>query len=341
MHLVKHLDHNGVAIGETIPGQTQASIGLKTPENISYQLDLNSPLATPLSCAPYATDFIFYYRDKPLFGGLHTEVSVSDIDDGYIDVAGKGWSHYFERRIWPPEDTDGYAVLGADLFTIARVLIDEVDEIGVTEDTNLSGQTTDFHIELGDTEAILSKVDSLSKMQPGFDYELTWDKHLNLYAPQMGTTVSYTLEQGRNCGPLNYRNPGIGGTMLFGTGSGVGGGNAKSYAEDLTAELAYRRLDLAKDFGVVGSPDMLTNLVTAELPRQTTPLKQLSITWLGDETIGNIFDEVWIGDTIAVVGDTGYEQVDDLMRVVGIEINPTEEDDESITFTFDDGTLSL
>jgi hypothetical protein len=347
MYLVKHFNHAGLTLGEVKPNSPSATVGLNTVESISYQIEIGHQLAVLAKSEPYVTDFVFYYKDLPLFGGLHTEVDINDVDEGYLNIAGKGWKHYFERRTWPPENTNPYTALTKDVFTIVRELLAAVDGLGLSLGSGTAGQTTDYKIDLGDTEAILSKIDALSKLQPGFDYEITWDKVLHLYAPKRGADVGYILEQGVNCGPISYRNPGIGGTALLGTGSNLEGGARASYfAKDNTAEAKYRRLDVTKVFGSIPSsnsypPQLLIDMTTAELPRQVLPMRQLSIPWIGDDSIDNIFEEVWIGDTIRVKGDMEYEYIDDDYRVVGIEINPTDEYDDVIVFNFDDGTISL
>lgn len=350
---IKHLNHNGDSFGETVGTNVNFSLQLNKPEILNYDIDLSYWLARREFVEPDVTDFLFLYKDLPLFGGMHTEVDIDNVDENVLKVSAGGWLHYFENRFWSPTKPDGsendpYSVTDYDVIIVAQQLLDAVSTDDSPQPFQLhhnnanSGQVIDYDVEVGDTTAIFSKVEELSQMEPGFDYEITWDRWFKTYTPKRGRVRSYSFEQGVNCGPLSYRNPGIGGNYFYGTASEFGTA-LTAVRPNPASFVTKRRKDITKDFGELGdgSQGLLDTLADGEAVRQLSPIIQLNLTWMGDSHISNIFESVSLGDTVLVKGDTGYERVDRWMRIVGIEGNPTNEGDERLTITFDDDTLSL
>jgi hypothetical protein len=303
---------------------------------------------------PDVTDFLVYYKGRELCAGMHTEININDVDANQIDVSGRGWLHYFENRIWPPINRDGspfadYSVTDRDIIYIARDLIGYVSDWETPVSLTVyfpygggSGQLMDYDIVAGDdTSTIFEKVAEIAKGHPGFDFEITWNRFFNTYYPQKGSNRTYVFEQGVNCGPLGYRNPGNGGNFFWGTALVEGGASGTQWSWNDADVLRRRRKDKVDDFGDAKFQANLDFLTQGEAARQVLPIKQLSMEWMGDDRIANILDEVSLGDFVQVKGDTVYEEIDEWMRVVGMEFQPTDNDEERITFSFDDGTLSL
>jgi hypothetical protein len=355
MSLIKivHMDHAGNKFGEVEGRGRSFQLQLNQSETVTYSLGLESPLASQAYCNPNYTDFIIYYKDKELCAGMHTEVDLNDVDANTLDVSGRGWLNYFETRIWPPINRDGsphndYSVTDRDMIFIAQDLIGYVSiwetpiSLQVFFNNAASGQLRDYEIIAGDgTSSIFSQIEELAKGHPGFDFEITWDRVFKTYYPRKGTVRDYVFEQGINCGPIQYRNPGNGGNFFWGTGTDDSDAALTSWSWNDADILATRRRDILVDYGPIHFQENLDFLAQGEAARQVLPLKQISAEWRGDDRITNIFDQVSLGDIVLLRGDTGYEYINDWYRIVGMEVTPTDDDDERVTFTFDDGSLSL
>lgn len=348
--------HDGTKFGEVSGLNRQFQLQLNQPETVTYSLSLNSQLANQAYTEPDITDFLVYYKGRELCAGMHTEVNINDVDNNLLDVSGRGWLHYLETRIWPPINRDGtdhfdYSATDKDMIAVAQELVgyvtvwDTPKPFDVFFSGAYSGQLIDYDITAGsdspDTEAILSKVQALAQSHPGFDFELTWNHWFNTYYPQKGRVRSYVFEQGLNCGPIQFKNPGNGGNFFWGTGLVEGGASSSAWSWNDADVLSRRRKDITTDFGDTKFQANLDFLTQGGAARQVMPIKQISMEWRGDERIANILDEVSLGDTVLVKGKTYYEDIYEWFRIVGMDFQPTDNDDERVTFTFDDGTLSL
>ena len=113
------------------------------------------------------------------------------------------------------------APIGTDVFALIEDLLDATlalpNSLPLVYGNGLSGQViNDFKIEMGDTEFIKAKIETLSKKLPGFDYEVTPQREFKMYPDGKGTTRSFTFEQGRNILMLDYANRGPEGTHTLG-----------------------------------------------------------------------------------------------------------------------------
>lgn len=343
--VVRHQSHPGLAIGEIQPENLSFGDRLNDPDTISYDMDFTHDMCNPLKTKPFNTDWILFKNGNPLLGGFHTEVSISDFSDNAISIAGAGWLEYLNHRMWPFDPTNPTAnpfiMFQQDLFYIVEQMLNNVlalpDSLPLSYSNGTCGILGNLNIEPGDTEMMLGKISTLSKTLPGFDYKTTWDKKYIMYSPRRGSDNSLILEQDTNIMNLGSSNKGIGGTHTLALGSG-GGLKLGAVYDDPIQRVNLRRLDAVRDFGEISDPALMAQLAASEGQRQATPIRTITCKWVGNDDIWSMTD---IGDSLKVRGDTGYEVVDDIFRLVGREGAVTQEGDEEVTLTFDDGTINL
>src|SRR6185295_1649325 len=95
---ITHFTHQGMALGDVYPKNLDFAIYLNRVGYCNYDLDVLHPLCTTENLYPYVTDFVLYRGTTPVMGGLHTAVSIDDIEAGLVQVAGLDWGHYLELR---------------------------------------------------------------------------------------------------------------------------------------------------------------------------------------------------------------------------------------------------
>ena len=344
-----HVNHAYEEIGEVFPSSMSFSLPLSAVGDVSYEMSLNDVMATEEKVYPYKTDYILMLGNKRLQAGIHTGVAISDIEQEALQVSGNDYLHYLELR-WLPFDpmnlaAGGYiAPIGTDIFMLIEALLDLTlavpDSLVIAYDNGLSGQLiNDFKIELGDTESIKAKIETLSKKAPGFDYEIDPFREFKMYADGKGSIRTFTFEQGRNIYLLDYANRGPEATHTLGIVQGQG--NKLARAVTHIASSTYRRLDSHEDLQIATTDiNVVQQMTEAESQRNIIPRIEFSAKYVGDDAITDIFDEVETGDRVPVYADLGWTVIDDYMRIVNIQGNPDDEGNLELTFTFDNGTLA-
>lgn len=348
---VRHYNHADIALGEAYPQSLSFSLQLKRVGSISYGLDLEQDLATRTKTNPYITDFKLFRGHEgemlPIMGGIHTSIDISEAEDNLLNVGGKDWLHYFEKDEWPFDPTDpilyNYKQTGRDIALVVKDILDttlaQPNSLALTYTLAAVGQLVNYKIEPADTEKILSKLDELSKIAPGFDFEITHDRIFKLYAPQKTRTLTgFALKQGHNIENLHYTENGPQASKLRGFAQAT---TRLGYVVDDPAQTAYRRLVESVEFSDVTDANSLQEKTIAEASRMAAPAIEFSCSFVNYDNDLNFWGEVTLGDKIHVQGDLGYDMIDDYFRFVGIEVAPTDEGDEQIDLTFDNGTLAL
>lgn len=348
---VRHYSHSDVALGEAFPQDLSFSKLLKRVGTISYGLDLEQDLAVRSKTNPYITDFKLFRGHEgemvPIMGGMHTSIEISGAENNLLNVAGKDWLHYFEKDEWPFNPLDpiqyNYRQAGRDIALVVKDILDttlaQPNSLNLTYTLAAVGQLINYKIEPADTEKIFSRLDELSKIAPGFDFDITHDRVFKLYAPQKTRTLTgFALREGDNIENLHYTENGPQATKLRGFANGA---TRLGHVVDDAAQSAYRRLVESVEFSDVTDVTALQDKTTAEALRMAAPAIEFSCSFINYDVDFDFWSQVDTGDKIHVKGDLRYDKLDNYFRLVGIECGPSDEGDEEIVLSFDDGTLAL
>jgi hypothetical protein len=201
------------------------------------------------------------------------------------------------------------------------------------------GIKTNYRIEPADTGTLFDKVSELSQQQPGFDFVCDNDRNLQMFVPSKGKQVTdYSLELGRNIKSVHYGDNGPVGNYILGTGAGSS--SKVAWGEyDGASEATYRRLDTSADFGDNPSVSSVRRFTDHQLDKSSVPDLDLWVTVYPEE-FDLAYTAVDVGDTLKVMADLTYVQLDDFYRITGIEGYLNAQGDEQIVFTFNDHTQS-
>jgi hypothetical protein len=343
---VVHYRHDGQALGEVFPSSPEFAMYLGKTGYLNYDMDMDSPLARKQNTEPYATDYALMYGDRVLQGGMHTDIEISEIEGHTLKVSGKDWFHWFEKQQWPFDPNDPlanvYSAFNRDLFLIMEdwftVIQSLPNTIQFTYANGLSGATTNAKIDVADTEDMMSKFTTLSQATPGFDIEITPDKQIKLWYPKKTRQNDMVLEQGINIYQLSYHNKGPNATHTVAQAQLPS--SKAGLIIDSSLQSKYRRLSASSDFGSLPDQTSLNSLATGEAQRNETPGLEFTCRII-PEFIDDIFEVIELGDQIVVVGELGWDYVNQSVRLVSITGGPNDEGDQEFELGFDDGTLSL
>lgn len=337
-----HYNHDGTKLAEVPPEQLSWGRYLNRPGYTNYDIDLQVFAAKQQNVGAYRTDFSIMRDNLEILAGLHTAVA-ADMDDSVIHVAGYGWLHYLERRVWPfimgkDQSTAGSVWFDIDIGDIVSDLVNIVATTGgvpyVIQSAQL-GIKTNYRIEPGDSESLFEKISSLAQQKPGFDFMCTNDKQFIMFVPEKGDYIrDYSLELGRNIKSVHYGDNGpIGNAVL---GLGAGSASKIGYGiESTAAQSIYRRLDQVEDFGDDPNVANITRMSRQQLDKSKNP--DLDI-WVSvyPEDFDKAYTSLDVGDYAHVIADLEYVQLDDYYRITGIEGYLNAQGDEQLVFTFND-----
>ena len=342
---VVHYNHDGNKLAEVAPEQLAWGRYLNRPGYINYDIDYQVFAAKQSNIGSYRTDFSLMRNDLTILAGLHTVVS-ADMDELVIHVAGQGWLHYLERRMWPfamgkDQSATGRLWVQADVGDIVTDMVNQITTTGESVDyvvqSRKLGITTNFRIDPADSESIFDKITTLSQQKPGFDFICTNDKQFIMYVPEKGQFVrDYSLELGRNIKSIHYGDNGPVGNAVLGTGAGsstkVGFG-----MQDLVSQDVFRRLDQIEDFGDDPNTSNISRMTRQQLDRSKNPDLDIWVSVYPEE-FDKAYTSIDVGDYVHVIADMEHVQIDDFYRVTGIEGYLNAQGDEQIVFTFNDHT---
>lgn len=340
---VIHSAVNGGNLGEHTPLNLEFGLRLSSITSITHDLPTHHVIhggSHHAKVEPYATDFLLKRDGVDMMGGLVVEADSEEGDEN-VHFAGLDWRHYLERRTFPFDpDNFGqslYSAVQVDMFTIVEEILEQVlgqaNSLDLIFDNGTSGVLINYRIEPGDSENMYEKMNILAEGEPGFDHEVTPDKRLIFYSPNKSVECSLILETGKNIRKARITNKGIGATRVVGLGAGSSR-RAASLKKNTDLEFKYRRHDVMEDFGDVVNQAHLSNLTQGHLDLMQKSQLALSVE-LAPGHADDFWTEAELGCMVPVRANTGYEQIDDVFRLIAIDGIVSNEGDETLTLEFE------
>jgi len=246
--------------------------------------------------------------------------------DRRVNIALIGYWDYFRNRLIRYSFDTGPT---EDVFTTVRNLINNAQsdgpssDIGLTMGSELSGIPANLKINSYDFRYVGDVIEGLAKSDNNFDFDIETQfgdsgallKTLRLGAPKLGRRTEYVLEWGRNMYVYNYERDGdVRKLGLWGIGAGEGDNLVLARSLDSAAfgrtplrEGTIQRKDL--DATQQGSLQRLTD---GEIRKYAGSVQILNCTIDAADAVG-VFTT---GDSVRVVIDDGFTQIDQFMRVL-------------------------
>lgn len=310
---ILHKNHDGTNRGLLQPENLSFTMvkGEAGSHSVNYELDLGNAASVDMQqfTEPYRTDFELTVDGIAIIGGIHTEISFNT-DDEFMQIAGKDWMHYFERREYPfdplapnayrlgdPDRGLALAYENTDIgIVVNQLLVQTLSQpysLPITWTTPTVGILVDYEISLADVGSIQSKLAELSQEQGGaFDFWVDTNMVLH-FAISRQYDVGASTDPNECAMVFNNDNMIRGEVNSAGPGAtrfvGYGAGNEVRLGLELIDEPlcnVYRRLDGNADFSDVPSRARVDSLTIGEFHYQKHAQDSVTIEVQAEEIPG-------------------------------------------------------
>ncbi|HEY1248257.1 MAG TPA: hypothetical protein VGE97_04650 [Nitrososphaera sp.] len=358
---VIHTEHDGTPINTFRPENLNFTLrkGQDGPHDITYEIS-RSNTSTDMVGA-YRTDFILEVDSSAvpyvIMRGMHTSAPQITTDEERIQIAGKDWLHYLERRYWPFNDSDpNFYRTGAgavtdnnpptgfsyyvdplspqDSMKIVTDLLDQIlslpNSMALTYTLPDIGHDIEFFsVDIFDSENILSKIQTLSQEDPGeFDFWVDSDKEFHVAAPyrydidvvgdnSLAVHTFDALTPSSGLFSINYENIGPGCTRLYGSGANQSS-TLVATREYGPGSTQFRLLEDHVSYTGVITRERVQRLTRRDLLFRLNPIHNVSISVV-PESITNFWSVFHPGVAIWLIADLEAHTIDAAFEVVSID----------------------
>lgn len=313
---------------------------LNKPGGFACAIAANHPKADPdlLHVGRHA---IFFDDNGSLrFGGILWSAKVSS-DQETLTVGGEGFWSYFREgrrnlRASYNHTLDQFTHV-VDLIAIAQG--EAGGDLGITvRYPSLSGITRTLEILATERKAFAEIVEDMADAEDGFDFAITaeWSGNqpalfLDLFHPERGVAKDNAWELGTHVSLKKEWEEETGANRVDAIGATVDGVPLVAPASVPPTETL--RLDRVVQYTDVTDPDTLLALAKGERKRALKPQGNVTVKVENHDEAG--LDTFTVGDSIFLVGDLGYRQLDQRMRIVGYDASADEDETGVPTVTVD------
>lgn len=199
---------------------------------------------------------------------------------------------------------------------------------------NTTGTATTQSRTMQQDESLAESIIALAEYQSGFDFRINTNRQVDLWYPRRGSTTALVLEWGVNVRHFAYEEDAGPGTIV--SDSRVRGGmddGAVEAGSNATSQLTYGRREAAiiaaGEIDVTGA--YLATIATNVVSERGAPLIIPSVRL--DATHPSVaWGSYWLGDIITFRAQiAGFVDIDATYRIVGIQVDLDENDNETIT----------
>lgn len=331
--------------------------GENGPHELTYEIPSQYPGTDISRIKPYYVDFELARNDIPLFSGMLTSVSFES-ENEYIEVAGKSYLHYLDKRTFPFDPMDpnryriffpprGYAfdTVATEMSTIIGYMFDKVfaepNSLPMTWELVDTGVFIPYQIDLGDTETILSKITALSQQDPGnFDFWIDdLNKHFKMAVPRRYPID--VLADPKLCNwtftdspsgllSVKWTNNGPESSRLTGYGAGDDVKLGLRMQDPGTMNMC-RLLEATEDFGDVPNRARVNALTKGKFGYDIRDQTECTIEVWPDAVQDFFYGRIYPGCAIWLDYSNEVYRINSAHEVVSIELEVNTETDESVT----------
>jgi hypothetical protein len=328
-HRVVIRDLNSDVPLDEIPAKNlQYSFNLNAPGSVGFVLPTRHPKCTKDLLDPGRREIIVYKGDTKRWGGY---LWTAQVEEGAETVrfSGEGWPSRLRRRY---VDNDKIYT-ASDQFDIAWDLINftqtQTDgNLGITRfSTVLSGVSRDRTYLAIERKKIGEALEQLAAVRNGFDFEITPDKEWKTYYPFKQTGLIPIFEYGKNLRSYGYV---LDASQLSSEITALGQ-SIVSVATDVAARAKFSLLEDTRSFSSVINQDVLAGHAQEELRLAKIQQEQLQLQIITDDPPIAGYS---VGDMARIRISHGYVNLDTMKRITAINIQVSDEGNESIGVFF-------
>lgn len=314
---------------------------LNGPGGFSGSIDSRHPKAVRENLYP-GKRFLYVLRNGvPVWAGI---IWVARFDNGNIQVAAQGiWSYFRHRRIRIDKlyEQEDQLYIARDLLDYAQsATLNPGGDIGVVVGSETAGIDRDRNYYGFERKPIGEAIEQLAAVENGFDFSIETTESGGAYThtfvpefPYRGRRTSWTWEVGVHCDLHSWE---IDADRMANRMDALGAGDGESMliatATNATLLSEFPLLDDTTSYRDVIYEDTLQEHADAWLIRRQLPLGMPSITLRStpETKIGSFIE----GDEVQVTKIDGWSELDGWYRIIGYEVQVSEEGDEAVKVDF-------
>lgn len=259
-------------------------------------------------------------------------------DTRKITVHAKGWSELLKYRLTNSNydtPTTALAIAQSEInLTQARPFGSFGYVLGAAPSPDTTNSYTSKKFE---NKSVYDVFTELSEEQGGFDYEVTWDKKMNIYSAIGIQRSEVVLTY-----PGNLKNVRLSNdstrlvNALTARGSGYGDTQLSVAVSDTGSQQVYAIRESTLDFSDITDQTQLTKLANSELETYKKPTVIHDVVFIGGVNGAPEVGVLHVGDRIPIIVKTLqlYADVDKYFRIDKISVNLSNEDEEEVTLSF-------
>lgn len=313
---------------------------LNGPGSFEGTIDADHPKAVRNVVSPGAR-FIYVLRNGvPVWGGI---IWVVRNKGGVLEIQAQGIWSYFQRRLIKASVT----FTNSDQFTIAQTLLNNAasapgGDLGVVVPNTTSGVVRTRSYFGVERKQLGEAVEQLAAVENGFDFEVTtslsgatFTNDVVFYYPRQGRRLSAVWDVSVHVSLDSWEvDASATANSISGLGSGDGDAALVLDVADPSKLAEYPLLEDTASFKDVVEQSTLDAHSRAELTRRSAPtaLPELTLLPTAETTVGSFV----VGDEVRLRGTRGWSELDGWYRIVGYNVEVTDEGDEKIRVTIVD-----
>jgi hypothetical protein len=321
---------NGQPLGELAALSPRFEFRLDRPSMFSFRINALHPTAAFVS--ELDTDILVYRENvKTLRGVITSTRHIVDESSHYIEVSGMDYRGRLAFRLV----LNDQVFVSEDDVDIAWQAIDDAQNetggnLGITRGIIPAAEvlTGAFPAGISVSEAI----DLVANTDDGFDWDISPDLQFDIFRPR-GTNRDRILDYG---GLVSEVTREFSATDFGNVVRGSGDDSIASVIAE-SSDLSLGRWERQVGFPQIDNFSLLTGLTLDELNRAENQAITYRVRLRSSEGIqrwGGVSD-IWLGDTVRFVVRSGNLDINELQRVLEIDVNVGDDGREDVFFVLD------
>jgi hypothetical protein len=336
--IIKDKDGNSLASLDGARGR-YFNTYLNKSGSAGFTISPKDPVLTSGLILPGYSELYIYRAGVLVWGGeiVYTRTDVGT-DSENIAVTAKGFLDLLSKRVVGTASTPR-TFTSTDSSDIAWTIIDESQDLvdgdfGITRGADPTTVNRDRSYSYKNLKEAIEGL-SNENIQGGFDFEVTADKKFNVFYPTKGRQISdvvfewgvnivsfyQTLDAADMANQVTVLGSGEGSSMITATR------NADTYLQE-----TYRLRQEVLSHKDVSNTTTLNGHGDKYLAEHAGQIQITGITTKGD--MPPTFGSYEVGDSVAVKIKYGIVNTDSYFRIYGINVNITDNDEETIQLIF-------
>lgn len=318
--------------------QRSWEIYLNKAGSASFSLSVNDPKALE-GALVLGSNELYVYRSGTLVWGGELNYYRANLPDDTVTVTAKGFFDLLAKKVIGTAATPRLFT-NTDLSTIAMTIINEAQtgtnaSFGITQGSLATSRQADRTYEYKNVKDAIEGL-SNENVQNGFDFEVAANKQFSTFYPKRGRDRNdIVFEYGKNIISFSETQDATemaNQAIVLGEGMGPELATVTRNTTIASLQETYKIRQKAISAKDVKDTPTLNDHGDKELSLHQTQQQIIMLVTKGNLDPG--LGSYSLGDSVRIVVKYGFLNINQLLRVVGIRVRISDEDDEEVELIF-------